>query len=121
MHFSTRGFYTLEVAQAFIKELTIKTLPFIESQTPFSVLGDMTGYVPQDREVADAVRDQINVATEHGLQGVAIIGASSITKMQYARLAKRTRVEFFDDKVEALRWLRSARDSDGRAQGKAKA
>lgn len=107
MHFSVCGFFTPDYAKGFLKELAIKTMPLIDRRIPFSVMGDMTGFVPQTREVGEAIRDQLVQAKQVGLKRVAIVGASALMKLQYGRLADGIEVQFFDTKLAAQNWLRS--------------
>ncbi|MEM8726062.1 MAG: STAS/SEC14 domain-containing protein, partial [Pseudomonadota bacterium] len=69
-------------------------------------LGDFADFVPQDRTTGEAIRDHLMAAQKYGLRKIAIVSGSPLVKMQYKRLSQGVEVEFFDEKTEALAWLR---------------
>jgi len=106
IHFSISGLWTLEDMESFLRGLTKAAVPIVERQLAIQVFGDMTGFVAQTRETGEAIRDHLLMSQKYGLQRVAIMGASSLVKMQYKRLSSGITVEFWDNKAEALHWLR---------------
>ena len=53
------------------------------------------------------MRDHLLNARKFGLKRVAIMGASALVKLQYKRLSDGIEVEYFDNRDDAIRWLRS--------------
>ncbi|TRD12284.1 hypothetical protein FGU71_10705 [Erythrobacter insulae] len=109
VHFSISGFWDLEGMTAFLGKLDATSLPLVKARRPIVVFGDFTDFVPQDRATGDAIRAQLLNAQKFGLRRVSIIGASALVKMQYRRLSDGIEVQFFDDKITALSWLREVR------------
>ena len=107
VHFAISGFWELEAMHGFLEQLNEASLPIIKARQPIRVLGDMDGFVPQSREAGDAIRDHLMNARKFGLERIAILKGSPLTKMQYKRLSAGIDVGFFDDKGEATDWLRA--------------
>ena len=88
-------------------ELDDASLPLVKARKRIHALGDMDGFVPQSREAGEAIRDHLNNAQKFGLEKIAIVKGSPLTKMQYKRLSAGIAVEFFDDQASAAAWLRA--------------
>lgn len=112
VHFAVSGLWTIEHMDSFLRGLTKAAVPIVERRLPIQVFGDMTGFVAQTRGTGEAIRDHLMMSQQYGLQRVAIMGASSLVKMQYKRLSNGIKVEFFDNKVEALGWLHEAKSAN---------
>lgn len=106
LHFAIGGFWTLEAMQDFLEDLARAATPFLKARKPFSALGDLSEFVPQNRETADAIRDSLLVAQKNGLTRFAVVTESSLVKMQYRRITDGLEVEFFDTVRDAELWLR---------------
>ena len=106
VHFAVSGFWDIERMGSFLRGLSKTALPLVDLDGPIHAFGDMTDFVAQNRETGDAIRDHLVQSRKFGLTRVAIFGASSLVKLQYARLSDGLDVEFFDNKAEALAWLR---------------
>ena len=107
VHFAISGFWELEAMHSFLEQLNEASMPMVRARQPIRVLGDMEGFVPQSREAGDAIRNHLMNACKFGLERIAILKGSPLTKMQYKRLSAGLEVGFFDDKGEATDWLRA--------------
>ncbi len=63
LYFAIAGFWTLDAMEAFLKDLAKSAGPFIKAREPFSAMGNLAEFVPQDRATADAIRDSLLLAT----------------------------------------------------------
>jgi len=106
VYFAISGFWKLEEMQAFLRELNEAAAPIVQQRTPIRVLGEMEGFVPQDRQTGEVIRDHLMMSQKYGLQRVAIVSAPGLVMLQYRRLSQGIAVEFFDGKNEAIAWLR---------------
>lgn len=106
VYFEISGFWKLEEMQAFLRELNEAAAPIVAQRTPIRVLGEMEGFLPQDRQTGEAIRNHLMMSRRYGLQRVAIVSAPVLVKLQYRRLSQGIEVEFFDTGNEAIAWLR---------------
>ena len=106
VHFSISGFWSLEYFQGFLDDVNEAAMPLMKARKPIYALGDFEGFVPQNRETGEAIRDHLLAAQKYGLKRLAVVAGSPLVKMQYRRLSQGVEVEFFDSKTEALAWLR---------------
>lgn len=108
LHFSCSGFWKLQEMLELLEQLNETVLPLVKARKPIYALGDYEGFVPQDKDTAEAIESHLKNAVKFGLKRVAIVQASPLMKLQYKRLSKGLDVEFFDTKTSAITWLRSA-------------
>ncbi|MEM7666186.1 MAG: STAS/SEC14 domain-containing protein [Pseudomonadota bacterium] len=108
VHFSCSGFWKLEGMLELLEQLNDTVLPLVKARKPIYALGDYEGFVPQDKDTADAIQAHLKNAVKFGLKRIAIVQASPLMKLQYKRLSKGLDVDFFDTKTAAIAWLRSA-------------
>ncbi|MEM6267376.1 MAG: STAS/SEC14 domain-containing protein [Pseudomonadota bacterium] len=106
LHFAIGGFWTLEAMKDFLFELGEAAKPFMREHAPFTALGNLREFVPQDRATADAIRDSLLAGTQNGLKRFAVVSPPALVKMQYRRIGAGLDIEFFDDEVSARAWLR---------------
>ena len=109
LHFAIGGFWTRAAMEEFLKDLTRAGLPFLQAGRDFSALGDLSEFVPQDRETAAAIRDSLIEGSKNGLTRFAVVSSSSLVQMQYRRITQGLDVAFFDDVRSAEQWLRASR------------
>ena len=109
VHFSVGGFWKLDEIQGFLEQLNTASMPIVQANAPIRVLGEMRDFVAQNRETADAIRDHLMMSQKYGLERVAIVAPPALVKIQYRRLSQGIDVEFFDNKTDALAWLRRPR------------
>ena len=108
LYFAISGLWTVASMQDFLVELREKVKPFLRDRAPFSALGDLSDFVPQDRKTAQVIRDSLLTARDNGLTRFAVVSSAPLVRMQYRRITDGVEVEFFDAPGEARRWLRSA-------------
>ncbi len=108
-HSVVRGFWNVETIQTYFDDVNEIATPLVKARSPIYALVDFTDFVPQDRATGDAIRDHLMTAQKFGLKRIAILGATTLTKMQYKRLSEGLTVEFFETKADALNWLRADR------------
>jgi len=106
VYFEIGGFWKLGEMQAFLRELNEAAAPIVAQRTPIRVLGEMEGFLPQDRQTGEAIRNHLMMSRKYGLQRVAIVSAPVLVKLQYRRFSQGIEVEFFDTRNEAIAWLR---------------
>lgn len=106
VHFTIGGFWNGETMRQFLFDLGEAAKPFMKAGTPFSAMGDLREFVPQDRQTADAIRDSIAAGRRNGLQRFAVVTTSAMVKLQYRRITDGLTVEFFDEPHAARAWLR---------------
>ncbi|MGY6551592.1 MAG: STAS/SEC14 domain-containing protein [Erythrobacter sp.] len=109
VYFAIGGYWDTAAMRQFLFDLGEAAKPLMKQGKPFSALGDFTGFVPQDRETSNAIRDSISAGARNGLRRFAVLSASPLVRMQYRRIAQAVEVDFFDDRAQAAAWLR-ARD-----------
>jgi hypothetical protein len=106
VYFEISGFWKLAEMKAYLRELNDAAAPIVAQRIPIRVLGEMEGFLPQDRQTGEAIRDHLMMSRRYGLQRVAIVSAPVLVKLQYRRLSEGIEVEFFDSKADAMAWLR---------------
>lgn len=107
VHFTIGGLWDLESMRQFLWGMDAKAAPMVGLGEGFSGLGNMRGMVAQTREVAECMGKHLMAAQAAGLKKVAIVEPPALVKSQYRRLAKDVNVAFFDNKMDAVAWLRS--------------
>jgi hypothetical protein len=106
VHWVSSGTWTTEQAKDLLRELRVTSLPFIESNQKFRVLGDLREFQVQSQEVADIMVQSQQGALSVGVDKMAIVHSSTLVKIQFRRISEGRSVEFFEDKQSALDWLR---------------
>lgn len=106
VHFTIGGYWDPEGMKRFLFELGEAAKPLMKRGEPFSALGDLREFMPQDRDTSNAIRDSIIAGTHNGLRRFAVISSASLVRMQYRRIAQAVEVEFFDSLAEGTAWLR---------------
>jgi len=108
LHFATGGLFAVEDMKKF-QALLVKTVgPFIEQRRTFRALGDLSEYVTQTREVGEMMRETLENGEKFGVDRTAIVIASATLKLQYKRVSAGRNLQIFDNRFEALEWLRSS-------------
>jgi len=111
--FAISGLWVLDDMKGFLEQLNAAAVPIVEAGKPIHVMGDMEGFVAQTRETGDAISDHLVWSKRYNLTRVAILNASSLVKMQYRRLSEGLDVDFFEERLDALHWLRRPYDKTG--------
>lgn len=105
-HHTISGLFTTDAAAQFMKELGDAVLPFVKAKRPWSVMGNLEGFIAQDRQTAAVIEKHLNLALDYGMVRLAWINPPALVSMQHPRLASRVNFEVFDNKTEAFKWLR---------------
>lgn len=90
----------------FQREMIAQAKPLIENGMKIRSLGDLRGFVAQSKDVSDAIRTLVVESEKLGTVRSAVVFDSMLVKMQYARLHETLELETFDNKADALAWLR---------------
>jgi len=107
LSFTISGYWTPDQMRTFLFELGDAAKPLMKRGEPFSALGDLTDFVPQDRETAALIRDSLLTAQKNGLQRFAIVNPAPLVKLQYKRITEGVEVGFFETAHAARAWLRA--------------
>ena len=108
LYFATKGFFTPEAMEAFLKEMVGTAMPLIDRGRTVDVIGDLTEFVPQDRPTSGSIRNSLLEGAGNGLGKFAVVSSSPLVRMQYRRITEGVNVEFFDDVASARRWIRGS-------------
>ncbi|MEP3051171.1 MAG: STAS/SEC14 domain-containing protein [Erythrobacter sp.] len=106
VHFKIAGLWQEDAMQTFFDKINEAALPLMKARRPIHALGDMTEFVPQNRVVGEAIRDHLMGAQKFGLRRIAIITDSALVRLQYKRLSAGIEVDYFENQVDAIAWLR---------------
>lgn len=106
--FTASGLWDAQVLADFSRELLARAKPFYSAGIKMRVLGDLTGFVTQTREIAEGIRLVVNESARLGVVRTAIVSDSKLAEMQYKRINDGINLEVFANRAEALAWLRSA-------------
>lgn len=106
LFFQISGFWQYEGMQEFLRELSEAAKPFFRKRETFGAIGNLSEFVPQDRQVAGAIRDKLLLARKNGLSRFAVVSPPPLVKLQYKRIGEGLEVDFFDDVASARNWLR---------------
>ncbi|MEL7188316.1 MAG: hypothetical protein AAGK17_02085 [Pseudomonadota bacterium] len=109
VHTTIGGFWSVDTIQTYFDAVDAASLPLVQDRSPIYACVDFTDFIPQDRATGDAIRDHLLKAQKFGLCRIATIGASALTAMQYKRLSQGIVTQFFENKPDALAWLRADR------------
>ena len=109
VHYAASGLWDLPKMAEFQRDLLTQSKPLLEARTKFFTIGDLRGFVTQTRDVSDAMRVLIVESKKLGVVKSAIVLEDSLARMQYERLNEGINVEIFNNKAEAINWLRDKR------------
>lgn len=107
VHFAASGLWDMEVLADFSRELLSSAKPLLGNERPMRVFGDLTGFVTQKREVAEGIGIVMRESAKMGMDRTALLSDSMLAAMQYKRLNEGVMTEVFEDKADAVAWLRA--------------
>ena len=107
LHFMTSGLFDQENMDRFLREVAQKAGPLLAQKRPMRALGDLTGFVTQTRAIGEKMAETLSNAEDAGIERTAIIITSNILKMQYQRVSEGRNVAIFENRAQALQWLRA--------------
>jgi len=108
IHWASGGLWDDEFMMNAQRKLLDMSKPFRDDRKGFRVLGDMRDAKTQSTDMAENIRDSQNASAALGVTHMAIVFSSVLAKMQFRRVTAGLECEYFEDKAEALNWLRSA-------------
>jgi hypothetical protein len=108
VHFAASGLWDMDTIVAFQRDLIAAGKPMFESGRKMRVFGDLTGFVTQKREIAEGIRMIVMESARLGTERTAIVSDSPLAAMQYKRINEGINAEIFEDRGEAMAWLRAA-------------
>ena len=107
LHFVTSGLFDKEAMEAFNRAIAKAVGPILAKKRKMRALGDLSGYVVQPREISVKMAETLAAAEAVGIERVAIIMTSTLVRMQYLRISEGRNVKIFDNREDALAWLRA--------------
>lgn len=109
LHYECGGLWNVDNIDELFEVLGRTSVPLLKTGKPIYALGDFSRAIPQDRVTAQKIADYLETAAKAGFKRSAIVNATALSKMQYKRMAESVEVEFFDNRGDALNWLRAGR------------
>ncbi|MEM7780520.1 MAG: STAS/SEC14 domain-containing protein [Pseudomonadota bacterium] len=107
IHWSAAGLWTEAVLQDLQSDLLKTAKPFLEDQKGFRVLGDLREMAVQPGHMAEKMRQSQEASAALGVDRMALVYSSMLVRQQFRRVSEALNCEFFEDRVEAIAWLRS--------------
>lgn len=107
VRFSASGLWGEDQIKAGSAKIGEGAAPFIMANKPWAILADYSEAIVQPREVSENIRKSMQYAVKVGLQRIAVINSPPLVRMQYQRMSDIVETKFFEDRVEALLWLRT--------------
>ncbi len=109
LHFATSGLFDVAAMQALQAEIGEAIGPFLSERMTFRAFGDLTDYAVQTKDISEEMTRLLCAGEKVGIEKTAILITSTIVRMQYARISQGCSVEIFDNRSDALAWLREKR------------
>ena len=107
VQFACTGLWDMDTMVEFQRELVAASKPMFERGQKMRSLADLRGFSAQTKEVSDAIRIVVVEAIKLGTERTAIIVDSTLVGMQYRRLNEGLPLEIFDNRMDAIAWLRA--------------
>ena len=93
-----------ETYRAFHEAMVLEVSRFRNVGRSFCLIGDLTDFPPQPKELNDMRAELVVVAKSMGMRKCAVVYSNSITKMQLGRISEQS-YQFFTSEKEAMAWL----------------
>lgn len=107
IHWSVAGFWGNEDVVAFSQKLLEVSKPFRDDSQNFKALGDISDFAVQSAAMAEHIRNTQSVSASVGVKKLAVLFKTTLVKQQFRRVSEALDCQFFTDRDEALKWLRS--------------
>ena len=107
IYYTISGLFTLETVNEMFAELSRVAQPFVEDRKGFRVLGDLRGFSVQTREVVEKIQLSQDRSAKVGGNKMPILYSSVLVKQQFRRVSDALELGMFENKAEALIWLRA--------------
>ncbi len=106
IYWTASGLWDMRTIQELFGELLEVSKPFRDDRKGFRVLGDLREFAVQTREVAEQMQQSQTASAQLGVDRMAILVSSVLVKQQFRRITESMELEFFENKSDALAWLR---------------
>ncbi|MEP3421984.1 MAG: STAS/SEC14 domain-containing protein [Erythrobacter sp.] len=106
IHWVAIGLWTEQTLADLQAKLIQMAKPYLEDRQGFRVLGDLRELAVQSREMAEKIRQSQEASAQLGVERMAFVYSSVLVKQQFRRLSAALEIEFFDNKADAINWLR---------------
>lgn len=98
------GLWDTEMFERYTEAALVEMRKFKSAGLEFDVLGDLTEYQAQPRDLSDLRQEFSQTARKMGLRKCAVVVSSVLVKSQVRRLTNFD--QFFASEAEALAWIR---------------
>ena len=106
VHFTAKGLWDEETLVAFQRKIIEAGQPLFSEGKRMRVFGDLTGFVTQPPEIVEGIRIIMRESAKLGADKTAIVSDSILAAMQYKRMDTGLETEIFNQRGDALAWLR---------------
>lgn len=106
VHYWLSGLFSEDLIPHVFSELFKASRPFIDDRKGFLVLGDLSAFKVQPRQLVEHMRFSQEASAKAGVERMAIVYSSMLTMQQFRRVSDALECEFFTERQEALKWLR---------------
>lgn len=107
LHFTTSGLFDTASMDAFNQEIAKAVGPILAQKRRMRAFGDLTGYAVQTREISAKMAETLAAAEAVGIERVAIVLTTTLVRIQFQRVSEGRNVKIFENKADALEWLRA--------------
>lgn len=107
LHFVTSGLFDAAKMEECVQEIGRQVAPLLSKGQKIRALGDLSEFVTQTRDVAEKMQKTLVDAQKFGVERTAIFITSSLVALQYKRLSTGLPIKIFDNRSDALLWLRA--------------
>ena len=107
LHFTASGVFDAQSMAALNLEIAKGVNPILAEQRTMRALGDLSRYRIQAREISAKMAETLAAAEAVGIERVAIIMTCENLRDTYRGVAESETVKVFNNREEALGWLRA--------------
>jgi hypothetical protein len=105
IRYRMKGFWDEDAYARFHAAILLEMRRFHSRGEPFDLIGDLTEFPPQPRNLNDAREMLAQEARAMGLRKCGVVTSSPLVKMQLSRLSNHF-YQFFTSEADALAWIR---------------
>jgi hypothetical protein len=104
IRYRMKGFWDEDIYARFHEAILFEMRRFHSRAERFDLLGDLTLFPPQPKNLNDARERLVQEARAMGLRKCGVVTSSPLVKMQLARLSNQF-YQFFTSEADALAWI----------------
>jgi hypothetical protein len=104
VYYKLAKLWDAEILRQFHDAMVMELNRFRNLGRSFCLLGDLTDFPPQPKELNEMRAELVVVARSMGMRKCAVVYANPIVKLQLSRLSEQF-YQFFPTQKEALAWL----------------